>query len=327
MKKNELSNRRVFLLMAFMAVWAAAIGLRLYFLQVVQSADLKSRAKRQQQRTLEVSPRRGVIYDRNNNELAISIKADSVFAIPDEIRDPERSARVLSDLTGIPRAELLARLNSEKSFVWVKRKLLKAEAAAIRQAKLQGIYFQAEDQRVYPKGELASHVLGYVNMDEEGIGGLEYKYNDAVRGEPGRLMVMTDGRSHRYDSVEQPPTPGANLVTTIDQNIQYILEKELREASEKTRAQGLAAIVMDPRSGEILAMASYPTFNPNTYSRYQPAARVNRAVNSVYEPGSTFKVLTVGSALEEKLTTPDEIIDCLGGLITIAGHPIHDHAK
>jgi cell division protein FtsI (penicillin-binding protein 3) len=326
MKKNELSNRRVYFLIAVMGFWAAAIGARLYFLQVVQSADLRSRAERQQQRTLEVSPRRGVIYDRNNNELAISIKADSVFAIPDEIKDPERSAKVLSDLTGMPRAELLSRLSSDRSFVWVKRKLVKAEAAAIRQAKLPGIYFQAEDQRVYPKGELASHVLGFVNMDEEGIGGLEYKYNAAVRGEPGRLVLMTDGRLHRYDSVEQPPTPGANLVTTIDQNIQYILEKELREAGERTRAQGLAAIVMDPHSGEILAMASYPTFDPNAYSRYQPGARVNRAVNSVYEPGSTFKVLTVGSALELGLTTPDEIIDCLGGSIVVGGHRISDHA-
>ncbi len=327
MKKYAISNGRVYFLISVMGIWGAVIGARLYFLQVVQSAELKSRAEKQQQRTLDVSPRRGVIYDRNNNELAISVKADSVFAIPDEIEDPNRTAKVLSELTGIPKAELLSRLSADKSFVWVKRKVSKSVSAAIRKARLTGIYFQAEDQRVYPKGDLASHVLGYVNMDEEGIGGLEYKYNSAVRGEPGRLVVMTDARGHRFDSAEQPPTPGANLVTTIDQNIQYILEKELREASERTHAQGIAAIVMDPRNGEILAMASYPTFNPNAYSRYSPDVRINRAVNSVYEPGSTFKVLTVGSALEEKLTTPDEIIDCLGGSIVVGGHRIADHAK
>src|SRR5262245_16287441 len=242
MKKGAVSIRRVYFLISVMGFWGAAIGARLYSLQVVQSADLKSRAEHQQQRTIDVSPRRGIIYDRNNNELAISVKADSVFAIPDEIRDTNRTLRTLSGLTRIPAVELAERLDTSKSFVWIKRKVSNEEATAIRNAKLPGIYFQKEDQRVYPKRELAAHVLGYVNMDEEGMGGLEYKYNDVVRGEPGRLMVMRDARGHLFESVEEPTVPGADLVTTIDQNIQYIVEKEVRVAAEQTRAESISVV-------------------------------------------------------------------------------------
>ena len=317
----------MYFLIAVMGIWGTAIGARLYFLQVVQSADLKTRATRQQQRTLDVSPRRGIIYDRNNNELAVTIKVDSFFVNPEEVKDQVRTARVLSDITGVPRAELLERFDTEKNFVWIKRRVVASEANAIWRARLPGVYSQPEDQRFYPKKELASHVLGYVNIDGEGIGGLEYKYNKAVRGEPGILHIRRDARGLRYQSDEEPAAPGANLVTTIDQNIQFILEKELREAAVRTRAKGIAAVVMDPHSGEILAMANYPDFNPNEYAKYEPTDRINRAVNAVYEPGSTFKVLTVGSALEEHLTTVDELIDCLGGGITIAGHRISDHNK
>jgi len=311
-------------LIAIMAVWGAIIGIRLYFLHVVQSAELRDRANRQQQRTLEVSPRRGVIYDRNNNELAISIKVDSVFAVPDEIKDPIRTAKILSELTGIPKAELIQRFDTDKSFTWIKRKINAAEANAIQRARLNGIYFQKEDQRFYPNRELAAHVLGYVNMDDEGGSGLEYKYNDSVRGEPGRVVVMTDARRRSYSRIEQPPTAGANIVTTIDERIQFIVEKEVREAFARTRAIGISAIVMNPHNGEILAMTSYPNFNPNEYSKVDTSARINRAVNQVYEPGSTFKVLTVAAALEERLTWPDELIDCQNGWILIAGHRIHD---
>src|SRR5215467_5187813 len=183
MKRDQRVLRRVYVLIAVMGIWGTVIGARLYFLQVVHSADLKLRAEHQQQRTLDVSPRRGVIYDRNNNELAISVKVDSIFAVPDEIQDPQNSARVLSRITGISTKELLDRFDSEKSFQWIKRKISTAEASAIRKAKLPGIYFLKEDQRSYPKGELAAHVLGYVDLDEKGIGGLEYKYNDSVRGQ------------------------------------------------------------------------------------------------------------------------------------------------
>jgi cell division protein FtsI (penicillin-binding protein 3) len=326
MKNNNKDFlRRVFVLVAVMGLWGTVISARLYFLHVVESADLQNRALRQQQRTLDVSPRRGAIYDRNGNELAISIKVDSVFAVADEVVDPALTAARLSKLTGVAKAELVKKLQSGRSFTWIKRKLSENEATAIREAKLPGIYFQKEDQRFYPKRQLAAHVLGYVNMDEEGMGGLEYRYNDKVRGESGKIVVMTDARGHRFDSVEQPPAAGANLVTTIDENIQFIIEKELQATVKRTRPKGVSIVAMDPQNGEILGMANYPQFNPNDYGKYSPNTWANRAVSQVYEPGSTFKIVTVAAALEERLTRPDEIIDCLNGSIVLYGHRIRDH--
>ena len=321
------STRRIRVLIAIMVCWSAAIGARLYFLHVVQSADYREMAARQHRHTLEITPRRGAIFDRNGNTLAISIKVDSVFAVPTEIKDPLRTARVLSGLTGVAAGELLDRFRSGRSFAWIKRKISAVEASAIARAKLPGIYFQKEDRRFYPKGEMAAHVLGYVTIDEEGAAGLEYRYNDQVRGEAGKVVIMKDARRTTYGRIEiqQPPQAGANLITTIDENIQYIVEKELAEAASRTHAAGIFMIVTDPRSGEILAMANHPGFNPNEHVKYSPASWINRAVSHTYEPGSTFKIVTAGSVLEENLATPDELIDCQLGSILLYGHRIHDH--
>lgn len=317
-------SRRLHVLIAAMSLWAAVIGARLYFLHVVHSADYRQMAERQQQRTLDVSPRRGVIYDRNGNELAVSIKVDSVFAVPDEIQNPESTARSLSSLLGVPKQELLGKFDTGRSFVWVKRKLNGAEAAAVRRAKIPGIYFQKEDRRFYPKRELAAHVLGYVDIDEKGLGGLEYRYNGEVRGDAGRVLVMTDARGRSFNSIEQPVAPGANLITTIDENIQYIIEKETVAAAEETHAKGVSIVIMDPKSGEILGMGNYPTFNPNEYAKYTPQSWVNEAVSHTYEPGSTFKIVTAASAFEEGLANPAEVIDCQMGSIVVFGRKIHD---
>jgi cell division protein FtsI (penicillin-binding protein 3) len=321
---RQAETRRLHVMVAAMALWAAVIGARLFFLHVVHSADYRQRAERQQQRTLDVSPRRGVIYDRNGNELAVSIKVDSVFAVPDEIQNLDTTTGTLSSVLGISRQELRGKLNAERSFVWVKRKLNQAEAAAVRKAKLPGIYFQKEDRRFYPKRDLAAQVLGYVDIDEKGLGGLEYRYNNLVRGDAGRVLVMTDARGRSFNSIEQPVAPGANLVTTIDQNIQYIVDKEAAATAEETHAKGVSIVVMDPRTGEVLGMGNYPTFNPNEYAKYSPQAWVNRAVSHTYEPGSTFKIVTAASAFEEGLAQPAELIDCQMGSIVVFGRKIHD---
>jgi len=316
---------RVYILIGVMTVWAAAIGTRLYFLHVVHSADYRQRAERQQQRTFEVTPPRGIIYDRNKNELAVSVKVDSVFAVPDEIDDPVRAAGILSTRLGIPRNELSQKLQMQRSFVWIKRKVSATESAALARTRLPGIYFQKEHHRFYPKREMAAHVLGYVNIDEEGMGGLEYRYNRSVRGETGRAVILTDARGRSFNSLEQPPAPGANLVTTIDENIQYILEKEVMAAAVKTRPKGISVIAMSPSTGEILGMANYPTFNPNEYARYPSQTWSNRAVSQTYEPGSTFKIVTVTSAIEEGVATSTDVIDCQMGSIVVFGRTIHDH--
>src|SRR5215471_9943155 len=322
--RRSSEGRRVHVLIGAMALWAAVIGARLYFLHVVHSADYRQRAEHQQQRKIEVSPRRGVIYDRNGNELAVSIKVDSVFAVPDQIDDPAATAKSLSRIIGSPVRDLMEKFSSQRSFVWVKRKLNPNEAAAVRKADIPGIYFQKEDRRFYPKGELAAHVLGYVDIDEKGLGGLEYRYNNDVRGDGGRVLILTDARGRSFDSVEQPVVPGADLVTTIDQNIQYIVDKEAAATAEKTHAKGVSIIVMDPRSGEVLAMGNYPTFNPNQYARYSPQSWINQAVSHTYEPGSTFKIVTAASAFEEGLAEPAEVIDCQMGSIVVFGRKIHD---
>jgi cell division protein FtsI/penicillin-binding protein 2 len=324
MKNNKSLEQRIYILIGIMALWGAVIGGRLYFLHIVHSSDYKQRAERQQQRTLDVSPRRGVIYDRNGNELAVSVKVDSVFAVPDEIENIDRTAKSLSALIGASKNDVIEKLDSQRSFVWIKRKLNANQAAAVRRAKLPGIYFQKEDMRYYPKKELASHVLGYVDIDEKGLGGLEYRYNDSIRGEAGRVLVMTDARGRSFNSIEQPVAPGANLITTIDQNIQYIIEKEIAATADKTHAKGISIIVMDPRTGEILGMGNYPTFNPNEYAKYSPHAWINRAVSHTYEPGSTFKIVTAASAFEEGVANPGDLIDCQNGVITVFGRVIHD---
>jgi cell division protein FtsI (penicillin-binding protein 3) len=325
MKKDPSVTRRLYVVIAIMGIWSVAIGTRLYFLHVVYSADYKQRAEHQQQRTFEVTPARGIIYDRNGNELAVSIKVDSVFAVPDEIRDPGATAKKLSSMLQIPSADLSDKLESQRSFVWIKRKLTAAESLAVQKAKIPGLYFQKEDRRFYPKLELAAHVLGYVNMDEEGMGGLEYRYNGSVRGEAGRAIIMTDARGRSFNSIEQPAAPGANLVTTIDENIQYILEKEVAAAAAATRAKGISIIAMSPSTGEILGLANYPTFNPNQYAKYPAQAWIDRAVSQTYEPGSTFKIVTAASAIEEGVATPNDVIDCQMGSIVVFGRLIHDH--
>ena len=327
MKKDPSLSRRVHVLVAVILLWGSAIGVRLYFLHVVRAADYRQRAERQQQRTFEVTPPRGIIYDRHKNELAISIKVDSVFAVPEEIDHPEATAKTLSKLLGLSTQELVDKFRAQRSFVWIKRKLNAAESLAIHKAKLAGIYTQKEDRRFYPKRDLAAHVMGYVNVDEEGMGGLEYRYNGSVRGETGRAVIMEDARGRSFNSIDQPALPGENLITTIDENIQYVLEKEVAAAAAKTRPKGISVIAMSPSTGEIFGMANYPTFNPNAYTKYGPEAWINRGVSETYEPGSTFKIVTAASAIEEGVASPSDVIDCQMGSITLFGRLIHDHAR
>jgi cell division protein FtsI (penicillin-binding protein 3) len=327
MKNDTFLSRRVYILIAVVALWGTAIATRLYFLHVVRAADYRQRAERQQQRTFEVTPPRGIIYDRHKNDLAVSIKVDSVFAVPDEIDHPDRTARTLSKILNIPADDVLNKFQAQRSFVWIKRKLTASESLAIQKARLTGIYSQKEDRRFYPKRELAAHVMGYVNVDEQGMGGLEYRYNGNVRGQTGRAVIIADARGRSFNSVEHPALPGANLITTIDENIQYILEKEVAAAAAKSRPKGIAIIAMSPSTGEILGMANYPTFNPNEYAKYKSEAWANRAVSETYEPGSTFKIVTAASAIEEGVASPSDVIDCQMGSITLFGRLIHDHAR
>ena len=321
------STRNFRILPVLLGLWAALVFARLIHLQVLQFADLTRQARRQQERTVEVSPLRGVIYDRNLHPLAISVEVESVFAVPGEIVSPETTAHLLAPVLGMDQAEVRTRLHGARYFSWVKRKITAREAARIRQLNLKGIYFQKENKRFYPKRDLAAHVLGYVGVDDQGLAGIEQINEKAIRGRPGQLLIERDARQRWFRRTGRPSEPGENVILTLDENIQYIAERELASAMEKTRALAGSVVVLDPVTGEVLALANQPTFNPNRYSEAGPEALRNRAISNSYEPGSTFKIVTLSAALEEKLADLEERIDCQMGSIVIAGHTIRDHKK
>ena len=322
--RSRLERRRLILgILCFL--WFAGVGARLYYFQVIQYGDLWGRAQRQQQRTIEVAPQRGAIYDRQMNPLAMSLGVDSVYAVPSEIKESRLVADLLAPVLGLDAEDLFGRFQGLRAFCWVKRKVTPEEAARVRDLNLKGIYFQRETKRFYPKGDLAAHAVGYVGLDDKGLGGLEYSLDDAIKGNPGRVMLASDARRRAFHSTELPGMPGRNVVLTLDEKIQYIAEKALARAVDNAHAAGGVAIVQNPGTGEILALANAPTFNPNDFSASSAAARLNRAVSWVYEPGSTFKLVTVSAALEENLTNPQEVINCQNGSIVLAGHTIHDH--
>lgn len=317
--------RRLYLLVGMLCFWVLAIAARLVQLQILDYGEFAQRAQRQQQRTIEVAPKRGAIYDRNGQELAMSVRVDSVFAVPSEIPDQATAATLLANVLGADPDDILTRLKSSRAFCWIARKLDAPTSERIRALNLRGIYFQKESKRFYPNRELAAQALGYVGLDDEGLGGIERSYDTELRGAPGKMLISLDARRRWFGRVEREPEPGESLVLTLDEKIQYIAERELEAAMAQTHAEAGTVIVQNPHTGEILALASRPTFNPNTFQKAPQAALKNRAVSDVYEPGSTFKIVTLAAALEEKLAQPDEVIDCQMGSITVSGVRIRDH--
>ena len=325
----------------FLACWVCLIVGRLVWLQVIHYKDFVERAARQQQRTFEVAPRRGILYDRNLHELAMTVLADSVYAVPSEIAergDKDGDAKRLAVANALAKVvhtdptdrftsahQIAARLNASRNFAWIARKLEPAEVARVKALNLKGVYFQKEFKRFYPNSQLAAQVLGYVGTDDNGLGGIERKYNQDLHGVPGRMLTAIDARRHVLDSQEREPDPGENLVLTIDENIQFMAERALDSALERTHASNGTIVVQDPHTGQILALAIRPTFNPNDFRHATTSLLKNHAVSDVYEPGSTFKLVTYSAALEQKVTSPDQMIDCQGGKIELAGRIIHDN--
>ncbi len=318
------ANKRLYLLAGILVLWAGAICLRLVYLQIFRYGDFEQRAQRQQQRTTEVAAKRGIIYDRAGRELAMSVSVDSVFAVPADIPDLPGTISLVARITKADPRELLAKCQSARTFCWVARKADAETADRIRAMNLRGIYFQKESKRFYPKRELAAQVLGYVGMDDEGLSGIERADDDDLRGKPGRMMISVDARRKWFGSVEKQPDPGENVILTVDEKIQYIAERELETAMQQTHAESGTVVVENPKTGEILALANRPTFNPNLARDITPQKLKDHAVSDVYEPGSTFKLVTIAAALEEKLTRPDEVFDCQMGSIVINGMRIRD---
>ncbi|MGB7548878.1 MAG: penicillin-binding transpeptidase domain-containing protein [Terracidiphilus sp.] len=326
-----LKLARFWLVCLFFLLWACAIAARLFWLQVVHHAEYVERAQKQQQRTFEVAPRRGVLYDRNLRELAMTVLVDSIYAEPTEIDDKKAAARILSAIVHINPEDkrtteqaIADRLENGHNFAWVARRVKPQVAARVKALNMNGIYFQKEFQRFYPDNQIAAQVLGYVGLDDDGLGGLEQKFDARLHGVPGRVLTAMDARRHVLLSTEHEPEPGQNLELTIDDNIQFMAEQALDHAMAKTQALNGTVVVQDVHTGQILALAIRPTFNPNDFRHTTPALLRDHAVSDVYEPGSVFKLVTYSAALEQHVAKPDDMIDCQGGQITLAGRVIHD---
>ena len=325
--EQEKVHVRLLILAGVALFWMTAVFGRVAYLQLFRHGDYLAKATRQQRRTIEITPKRGAIYDRNVRPLAMSVPVQSAFAVPSEVKDTDLAARLLSGALGMPADEIRARLESGATFVWLKRKLVPAKSEAVQSLNLKGIYLQEENQRYYPKRELAAHVLGFVDVDEKGLGGIEYEYDELIRSKAEKIVVLADARQRWFDGGEVPRDRGTSVVLTIDEKIQYVAERELAAAIAKFHAPAGSVIVQDPNSGAILAMANWPKFNPNAAVDVATETRMNRAISAIYEPGSTFKLVTLAAAFDQGLIRADEVFDCQNGSITVAGHLIHDHKK
>jgi cell division protein FtsI (penicillin-binding protein 3) len=321
---NLGKNSRLYLLGGILLFWCVLICARLIYLQVFQYGSFVKQAEHQQQREIPLSAKRGVIYDRAGHELAMSVLVESAFAVPSEVKDLPTAVSLITRITGEDHNVVLADCRSHRTFCWVARKADDETIERIKSLNLQGIHFQKEPKRFYPARDLAAQVVGTVGMEDAGQSGIEHEFDDELRGRAGKMFISVDARRQWFSDVEQQPEPGENVVLTVDKNIQYIAEKELDQAIHDTQAIAGTVIVENPHTGEILALANRPTFNPNLRKQITPGALTNRAVSYIYEPGSTFKLVTISAALEEKLTNPDEIFDCQMGAIVYNGMRIRD---
>jgi len=316
---------RVTLLVGVLGVAFGAIQARLLQVQVLESPELRRAARAQQETVVPLDPKRGPIFDRNGKELALSVDVDSVYADPSRVPNATLAGRRLAAALGVRFEEIRGRLKNGKRFAWIERKITPAERRAVERLHIPGIGFVKESKRYYPKEGLAAHVLGYAGLDNQGLDGIEYLLDREVRGRPGRLLALRDGRGgHALGYNERAPTAGHSVVLSLDEVIQHIAERELEETVTEHRALGGTAIVMRPDTGEILALANRPTFDPNTYARFPADTRRNRAIGALYEPGSTFKIVTAGAALDEKKVTPATVIFCENGSIQIGKFRIQE---
>jgi cell division protein FtsI (penicillin-binding protein 3) len=317
--------RSVAFLFAF--VFALTAG-RAFYLQVLQKDRLVKLAEKQHQRIVALTPGRGAIYDQHNAPLAVSIEMDSCYAETRNLESLPEAAAKLAPLLGYSVPELQAKLKASRNFVWLSRRMAPEQAKKVRELDLDGIGFVKESKRFYPNSEVAAHVVGFTGTDPGGLEGVEKKYDSTILGNTGFLVTERDALGRDIDlkkgSEGKSGTKGSNVVLTLDKNVQYIAEKELAQAVQKNGAKGGIALVMEPDTGRVLAMANYPTFNPNSYFKYGPGSLRNRAISDSFEPGSTFKIFLVATALENHVIRAGDSFNCENGSYNYSGRTIHD---
>jgi cell division protein FtsI (penicillin-binding protein 3) len=322
---------RIVLLGTLLLAGAGAVLYRAFDLQVRQGPALREMAEEQYLKDIHLAPKRGTIFDRNGAELAISVEMDSVYANPVRLRadqrDPGQLALALSELLGVDRKTMEERLGSDKRFVWVKRRVSPKESKAIKLLAVPGIELTSEPRRYYPNRELAAHLLGFSNIDGQGVEGLERKLDEQLRGSSERVPAVRDRRGVVVFSeqlLDERSARGDDVTLTIDKTIQHVAERELELAVRTFEAKAGSVVVMDPRTGELLAVANFPTFNPNSPASDPPSHRRNRAATDRFEPGSTLKPFTLAGALRAGAMRADERIDCQHGALEVAEYTIHD---
>ncbi|HXJ23306.1 MAG TPA: penicillin-binding transpeptidase domain-containing protein [Polyangia bacterium] len=304
-----------------------AVGKRAFNLQVRDADRLRTMAEEQYLREIELPPRRGRILDRNGADLASTADVDSIYCNPRQLPDPRDAARRLSLVLGLDRVDLEKKLLQRRFFAWIKRKVTPEEAAAVRAMQLPGVTFTREPRRFYPNRSLAATVMGHAGSDGTGLDGVELAFDKALHGTTSSVQGIRDalGREIAIDgTVDAPSTAGSDVVLTIDRYLTFITERALAAGAAQTHAKGAIAVMMDPRTGEVLAMASVPTFNPNEPIGAAEADARNRAVTDTYEPGSTMKTFTIAAALDAGAVRPDDRFDCLMGRMMVGKYSIHD---
>ncbi len=327
---NNWLKFRIFLVFSLLFLFFLLILLRVLQLQVLDRDNLQELAERQHEKIIELVPKRGTIFDREMKVLAESTEIESLYAHPRQVRNVSETSRKLARILEVSRSSIEKKLKSRKSFVWLKRKIPPAQAQSIKRLGLEGIHFLTESQRYYPNGRLAANVLGFVGVDPKGLEGLEFKFDPYLNGHPHRMLLELDARGGEMVTkftVEPTDLPSYNLVLTIDLNIQHIVEEALTEAVRRTKARSAMAVVMEPRTGKILAMANRPSFNPNILENYNADSIRNRVITDVFEPGSIFKVFLLAIALEEEAIQKNEIFYCHNGSYQIGQEVIHDHKQ
>ncbi len=330
-RAEPLTNKRLRILARSSLIWGAIIFGRLVQLQIFHHDDLRKQAQQQQDREVEIQAPRGAIFDRNGHRLAMSLPVDSVCINPMKVPDMMVAADLLSRAIDVPRDVLLGKMASAidrgRGFLWVKRKLSPEESDRLRRFNLDWIEFRPESRRFYPNGTLAANLLGGVDHDEKGNGGVELSLNDELEGRPGVMRTTSDVKQRVIDlHVFTDPQPGKDLTLTIDERIQFVAEESLKEAVLANHCKTGTLVAMDPVTGEIFALASYPTFDPNKQvEKGEPLeGRANLAISSPFEPGSVFKTVTLSAALETTRLRPESLIDCGMGVMTLFNRVIHD---
>ena len=325
--KKWLKFRIVTLLVFFLILFIALIS-RAFQIQVLSGNMLKTLAEKQHIKTLQIEPERGIIFDRNGEKLAASMMAHSVYADPSKISGPAEVADKIAPILNIDRNTLVKKVSGSKNFCWLARKIPPEQASKIEALNIDGIFLIKEPKRFYPNGELAGRLVGFVGLDYTGLEGLELKYDSYLRATPETLTWARDARGNRlYPRIEKAVTQqdeGFNLILTIDNRIQHIVESNLTEAIASKGAKGGFVIVMDPKTGEILALADQPGFDPNKFSSYNLGKGKNKAITDCFDPGSTFKPFLAAAALEEGIAKENDRFYCENGAYRVSDRVFHE---